>query len=55
MLDRLNSDVTQREFRGWSRHAVISAALRRVYTILPEERASDLMERLMQDFRRVED
>lgn len=53
-LDRRYSDTTPREFRGWSRHAVISVALRKVYSILPEDRSSDLMQRLMQDFRRME-
>lgn len=54
-VDNLHGGKLPREFHGWSRHAVISAALRRVYTILPEERASDLMQRLMHDFRQAED
>ena len=54
IVDRLNSGKLPREFRGWTRHAVISVALRRVYSTLPDERASDLMQRLIHDFRRVE-
>jgi hypothetical protein len=53
-MDRRDSYRMHGDARGWSQHAVISAALRKAYSLLPGEPASQLLQRLVEDFRRAD-